>query len=503
MAGRHACELLDQLGHPRVLVVGDLILDRYTWGDAERVSQEAPVILLRVRRREARPGGAANVAQMVQALEASRTIVAGLVGDDPAGEQLQQLLQQGAVQLDGLVRVVGRPTTVKERFIGMAQQRHPHQILRVDEEVRDEPPASVQKELIERICALIPFQDVVLLSDYGKGVCTDPVVRTTIETCQSYGKPILVDPARGSPFRRYRGATLLKPNRLEAGLALGRNLDRVEDALEAAPELVCQSQVEAVVLSLDRDGMVWATAAGSVEHCPTRPRDVYDITGAGDMVLATLGICLGSGWKLRDAVELANIAGGLEVERVGVTVLTRQDLRKDLGFHPEKMEQKIVDLPQLLSRLAELRAEKRRIVFTNGCFDLLHAGHVRYLHAAAKYGDCLVVAVNSDQSVRRLKGPQRPIVPARYRAEMLAALECVDFVIIFDEDTPHRLLEAIRPDVLVKGGTYRPEEVVGREVVHAYGGQVVVGPAVPGWSTTALIEKIRTHDEPAPVRQVA
>jgi D-beta-D-heptose 7-phosphate kinase/D-beta-D-heptose 1-phosphate adenosyltransferase len=359
--------------------------------------------------------------------------------------------------------------------------------------------------------------NAVLISDYAKGTCTPGLLERIIHAARERGLPVLVDPARISDYSRYQGATLVKPNRRQAGLATGRAIRSPADALDVGRELVQRYGFEAVVVTLDGEGMVMVTADGTAEHVPTRPRQVCDITGAGDMALAMLGICGAAGMSVRESVELANVAAGLEVERLGVAPVTRAEIAAALRHsgtrassrdgspsrpgrirNPDQRQAaspgrngKLVTLDEMVSLAAAYRRDGKTVVFTNGCFDLLHVGHASYLEEAAALGDVLVVGLNSDASVRRLKGPERPIVAERDRAALLAALSCVDHVVLFEEDTPHRLLEAIRPDVLVKGGTYTVDQVVGHEIVERYGGRVCVTSTQPGVSTTKLVADIR------------
>lgn len=485
---------VEQMGRPRVLVVGDLILDRYIWGDAERISQEAPVPLLRADAREHRLGGAASVATMLRALGADVTLMAG-VGKDAAAEVVRSLLRDQGISESALIPLGDRPTTLKERYIGRAQDRHPQQMIRVDYEVRAPIPASAAQELIAAIPAAVAAADIVLISDYDKGICTPGVLRELIAACRKAGVRAIADPIRGNDYGRYAGVHCMTPNRLEAQLATGMTIAKAEDALEVGRALVERLGMDAALVTLDRDGMALVRADGRAEVVPTRPRQVYDITGAGDMVLAVVGLCLADGADYDEAAALGNVAGGLEVEQIGVATLTRQDLLRDLVAHHRPESRKRPALDDLLAEVATRRQAGQRVVFTNGCFDLLHVGHSRLLRQAATHGDFLVVGINSDDSVRRLKGPARPIVPAQDRSELLAALECVDAVIEFDEDTPLRLIEAIRPDVLVKGGDYRPEEVVGREIVEGGGGSLVLIPLVPGRSTTNLAARVNERDK--------
>lgn len=493
---------LDRLGHPRVLVVGDLILDRYTFGDAERVSQEAPVILLRAEQREARLGGAANVCNMLRGLQAE-VACAGVIGQDRDGELLRRLLNDAGVETSLLYDDAARPTTVKERFIGRAQGRHPHQMLRVDSEVRDAIATDLEASLATALVNRLPQFDVVLISDYSKGVCTRGLLSTLIDAARAAGVPVLVDPIRSHDYSCYRGATGMTPNRLEAEMATGIRIQTPADAFQAARKLRDDLELELGIVTLDRDGMALVDRDGAANVFPTRPRAVYDITGAGDMALAMIGVALAAGIPPSSALQLANVAAGLEVEKIGVAVIPREEVRQRLLDEARTAEPqasapratgasgKVADIDRLAASVAEHKQAGRKIVFTNGCFDLLHVGHVSYLAEARGLGDVLIVGLNSDASVRRLKGPTRPVINQSDRATMLAALAAVDHVVIFDEPTPHRLLEALRPDVLVKGGTYAPHEVVGHEVVTAYGGQVCVVGMVDGVSTTKIVASLR------------
>ena len=504
--------VLDRLGHPRVLVLGDLILDRYTFGNAERVSQEAPVILLRADQREARLGGAANVCNMLRGLEAQVTC-AGVLGCDREGEEIRRLLEEVGTDQSLLVDDPARPTTVKERFIGRAQGRHPHQMLRVDSETREPISAELERRLLGGVIADLNKFDIVLVSDYAKGVCTPTLLRGVIDAARRNGVPVLVDPIRWHDYSRYRGATAMTPNRLEAEMATGIHIETASDAFRAATRLRDDLALDLGIVTLDRDGMALVDGDGHADIFPTRPRAVYDITGAGDMALAMIGVALAAGVPPPQSLQLANVAAGLEVEKVGVAVVPRAEIRQRLldecraesvpqpAVKPVMPSLKVVDIDALQRAVDDHRAAGRRIVFTNGCFDLLHVGHVTYLSEARLLGDVLIVAVNSDASVRRLKGPTRPVIGQRDRATMLAGLAAVDHVVIFDEPTPHALLERLRPDVLVKGGTYALDEVVGHEVVTAYGGTVCVVGLVDGVSTTRIVARLQSGDSTRPALQ--
>ena len=482
-------QVYDGLESSDILVLGDLILDRYTWGNAERISQEAPILVLHADQQETKLGGAANVCQLVRGLQA-QVCCAGVTGDDVAGQTLSEMLQAAGVQTDLVLIDSARPTTIKERFVGRAAGRHPNQILRVDHELSDGLDPIIEAKFIAMLEQKIPQHQVLLISDYGKGVCTPAVLQAAIRVAKVAGVQVLVDPARGADYQSYRGATLMKPNRTEVQQATGVTVQHPQDACSAGHQLCSQLDVDYAIVTLDRDGMVIVDRHGQSEFVTTTARSVYDITGAGDMALAMLGVALGGGALPVEAARLANVAAGLEVERMGVCVIHPAEIRDQLADH-RVGSSKIVSCEQAAKMAAEHRRLGRRVVFTNGCFDLLHAGHVVSLSEAASYGDLLVVGMNSDASVRRLKGEQRPVIDQADRASLLAALECVDLVVPFDDDTPHKLLETIQPDVLVKGGSYTTEQVVGHEVVKAYGGQIVVTNLLQGVSTTDLVRRIQ------------
>jgi D-beta-D-heptose 7-phosphate kinase / D-beta-D-heptose 1-phosphate adenosyltransferase len=481
-------QLVQDLGRPRVLVVGDLMVDRYIWGDAERISQEAPVALLRADRREERLGGASSVATMLRALGASVSI-AGVAGEDADARRIREMLTDLEIDPAGVVADAGRPTTVKERYIGRAQQRHPQQMMRVDYESRAAISEPIEGELLRHISRQLPDADLVLISDYDKGVCVPSLLRHVIAAASHKGIRTLADPIRGRDYRKYHGCSALTPNRLEASLGCGRHIETVADALAAAAELRELLDLEAMIVTLDKDGMALAHADGRRQHFPTRPRQVYDITGAGDMVLSVLGLALAAGADYDPAVRLANVAGGLEVEKIGVATITRDEILRDLLRGSGST--KLYDLASLRLEVEHRRSLGQKIAFTNGCFDVLHAGHVQYLQEARAQADALIVAVNSDESVQALKGPQRPINSLEARVMVLAGMQAVDYLTVFDDLTPMRLIEELRPDVLVKGGDYRPGEVVGSEFVKSYGGRVHLASLREGFSTTRLLKRMK------------
>jgi D-beta-D-heptose 7-phosphate kinase/D-beta-D-heptose 1-phosphate adenosyltransferase len=477
---------LDRLGHPRLLVVGDLMLDRYTWGNTDRISPEAPVPILRADDQDDRLGGAAVVAQLLRGLEAEVTC-AGMVGADAAGETVLRLLDESGIMRDNVLRDLGRPTTVKERFMGRSAGKYGQQILRVDREMCEPMSASQERQFCDALIGKVGSYDAVLISDYAKGVCTPAICRALIAAARLAGIPAIVDPARIADYSRYKGASLIKPNRAEGTLATGIQIANPGDAFEAAIKLCRDLDVQLAIVTLDRDGIACASRQGDLRLFETRSKSVCDITGAGDMVLAMIGLMLSGHASPTEAIHLANKAAGMEVERLGVAVIPRSAIRDALEADVSAFPQKILSLHDLVSRAECHRANGKQIVFTNGCFDLLHVGHAYCLRQAAELGDILIVGVNSDASVRRLKGKNRPIIGEADRAAMLAALADVDYVVLFDEDTPLELVRSIRPNVLVKGGAYSPQDIVGREIVEAYGGVVRVTSDINGVSTTRLL----------------
>lgn len=488
-------ELVQKLGKPRVLVVGDVMLDRYVWGDAERISQEAPVILLRADKREERLGGASSVATMLSALQAEVSLI-GVVGTDGDARNVREILANLNVEHEGVRADRARPTTVKERYIGRAQHKHPQQMLRVDFESREPVSGEVEASLCEAIATATSHADIVLVSDYDKGVCTPAVMAATITAAKKRGIRVIADPIRGKDYSKYAGCSSMTPNRLEAGLASGTSIDTNEQAVTVARQLRERLNLEAGIVTLDKDGMALSHRDGTATIFPTRQRQVYDITGAGDMVMSVLGLALAAGADYPSAIRLANVAGGLEVEKVGVVTVTREEIISDL-LHtpmladPNAATSKVRDLPRLLLELDARRQLGQRVAFTNGCFDILHLGHVQYLTEARAQADCLVVGLNTDASVRGLKGSGRPVNSEDARAAVLAGLAVVDYLVLFGDETPMELIRAIKPNVLVKGADYRKDQVVGAELVESYGGRVHLAGLREGYSTTKIIQQMR------------
>ena len=493
-------ELLDRWRSPRVVVVGDFMLDRQSFGNAERLSPDAPVPVLRVEREEHAAGGAANVCLDLAALRCEVHAV-GLVGDDASGRILRDTLQDKGIDAAGLVAADDRPTTVKQSLIGLAQHRHPQKMFRLDVEDHAGLTPELEARLAEAVESRLDDADALCLEDYGKGVLSVPLCQRLIAAAKKRGVPVLVDPAARDDFSRYRGATCLTPNRTEAERAAGR---RAASDVAAIADLGRQLQqslsLDVLVLTLDRQGAMLFEQAAEPRLVPTRARSVYDVTGAGDAVLAMLAAALGNGASWAQAVTLANLAAGLEVERFGVVPIALDEVLLALLEEEGERAGKLRRPEPLVRELAAHRRAGKTLGFTNGCFDVLHAGHVAYLRAAAAEADLLVVAVNTDDSIRRIKGPDRPLNHQDDRTLVLSELESVDYLVLFDDDTPIDLITAIAPDALIKGADYQKHQVVGHEVVEARGGRVVLVPLVEGRSTTNLIERARHRNTASPSR---
>lgn len=484
-------DLVHRFPGRRVLLVGDFMLDRYEYGDCERISPEAPVPVLRVIERDERVGGAGSVALNVLALGGRVTCV-GVLGTDAFGERVESMLRDAGAETAGMLRVGDRPTITKTRVIGLAEHRHRQQLLRIDDEIMRPLRAADRESLLAAALKALPSCDVVCLEDYNKGLLCGELCAEVIAAARRADKPVLVDPARAHVWDKYRGATLLTPNRAELEIGYGR---RVDDAhIDAASHaLTDRLDLEALVVTLGRDGSRLVRRDGSSEHFPTQPRAVYDNTGAGDAVLAMMAMALAAGGALESAVSLANVAGGLEVMKFGCVPISREEVLEDLERGRRAGRGKVRALAELLPELAARRQRGETVVFTNGCFDLLHPGHVELLERSRAQGSLLVVGLNSDASVRaQAKGEDRPVRPQAARARLLSALEAVDYVVLFDEASVLPLVQAIAPDVLVKGGDYGRDQVVGADFVESRGGRVAVIPFVEGFSTSAELARIRS-----------
>ena len=464
-----------------VLIVGDLILDHCLWGSVERTTPEAPVPIVRHERDTWGLGGAANVAHNVTSL-GGKAFLVGTIGRDEAGVQMLSLLKKAGIDTSGVVSVEGRPTTLKTRVMSMGQQ-----LLRIDREETGPLDDRNIEKLTASVCRLAGKCGAALLSDYAKGVLGPEVIAASLAEAHRREVPVLVDP-KGQDYSKYRGADLLTPNLREATLAVGHPIQNDADLERAGRQLIRQCGLQAIVITLGPEGMAIIRPRGAVARIPARAREVFDVTGAGDTTIATLTLGLAAGLPLSDAAALANHAGGIVVGKLGVAAVTPQELKNAVAGGGAIS--KIRSIEELKGLLANQQSTGRKVVFTNGCFDLLHTGHIRFLHEARRLGDILVVGLNTDRSVRAVKGASRPILPQEERAAILSALEVVDYVVFFDDLTPEPLLEGLRPDILVKGDTQ--DHVVGREIVENYGGvvrQLRVQSGVGARHLASIVEK--------------
>jgi D-beta-D-heptose 7-phosphate kinase/D-beta-D-heptose 1-phosphate adenosyltransferase len=471
-----------------VLCIGDLMLDEFVYGEVSRISPEAPAPVIAAQRSETHVGGAGNVARNVVSLGA-RCIFVALVGEDDAGARLKVALAEIAGIESVLVCDPSRPTTRKVRFVSEHFSTH---MLRADWEQAVPASAEVELKLIEAILAQLSRADIVLLSDYAKGVLTARVIRNVIDAARKLGKPVIVDP-KSLNWAIYRGATLLTPNRREFAEATRSRADTTESIVEAAQDVMRLADCDAILVTQSENGMTLVSRAGEAVHVPAYPVKVRDVSGAGDTVAAALAASRAAGADWDTSLRMASAAAAVAVGKQGTASVSAAELRRKILPHAYlAAEEKIVLAPGALKiQLADWRKQGLRVGFTNGCFDILHPGHVKVLTAARAACDRLIVGLNSDASTRRLKGEDRPVQDERARAEVLAALEAVDLVVIFEEDTPIRLITEIEPNVLVKGGDYTREQVVGHEVVEAAGGTVVLVDVLQGFSTTALVNRAR------------
>ena len=473
------------IGQPRILVVGDVMLDRYVWGTVERISPEAPIPILKVTDHTERPGGAGSVVVNLAYLGA-RVAFATALATDQAAEALRSQLTGYGVDLTAALPYPGKPTTVKTRYLARVQQ-----VLRVDEEDPSPLPNGVTDRLLRALRPRLKEADIVLVPDYSKGLLTPSFLQSLFRACRRMGTPVIVDPARGVAAPHYRGATAISPNRFEAAeLAEWPEGPPAFDKI--GRRLLRRLGLEACVITRDRDGMSLYRPGARPFHVAARAREVFDVTGAGDMVLSVLGFVLAGGGAWEDAMQIANVAGGLEVAKLGVVPLAREEILAELERPDHSAATKLRSREELASIVRNLKSQGRKVVFTNGCFDLITANHISLFRHCRSLGDCLIVATNSDASIRRLKGPSRPILTEVERVEILSAVHHVDYVTVFPEDTPRPLLSLLKPDILVKGGDYKSkEEVVGWEIVESYGGQVMRAPRFSfEHSTSRMVEKL-------------
>jgi len=465
------------------MVIGDIILDRYITGSVERISPEAPVQVFEVASEKVVLGGAANVAANVKGLGADVWLV-GVVGRDEDAKLVRSALKKLKIKSDGLVTDRSRPTTRKTRLMALRQQ-----MLRVDREKRHYISEEIGGKISGKIGKYITSCGGVIVSDYGKGALPPRLLKRIFSICRKAGKQVIVDP-KGRDYSRYKGATMITPNKTEASLATGVDIHDDNDYQEAARRIFEISKVKKMVITRGAEGMSVFDTPGAGMRLEAEALEVFDVTGAGDTVIAALGTFMFYGAKLHDAARLANVAAAIEVGHIGARAVTIEEIASSLARR-EAVIGKIMNRSQAAYFSERCHLQNKKVVFTNGCFDLLHPGHVKLLRQASAFGDYLIVGLNTDSSIRRLKGENRPVLEEADRLEMLSALDCVDAVVLFGEDTPLRLIKAVKPDVLVKGSEYKINDIVGRDIVEDGGGRVERVPLLRGKSTTDLIEKIR------------
>ncbi|GFO54223.1 bifunctional protein HldE [Geomonas sp. Red276] len=489
MDRREVESFLDKASSVRALVIGDLMLDEYLWGKAERISPEAPVQVVEVTREDLRLGGAGNVVNNLAALGCSVS-VCSVIGADENGALLRRAFEEKNIGLEGLFEDPARKTSKKTRVIAAHQQ-----IVRIDRETKSAVGPEAESLMTGYLLSCCSNFDVIVVSDYLKGVLTPAVLSVICQAGRTLGIPVVVDP-KGSDYQKYTGATLLTPNRKEAEIASGIAITDQGTLEQAADVLLGKLELDALLITRSEAGMSLFPAKGEAVHIPTVAREVFDVTGAGDTVISVLSLGLACGLSMGDASWVANVAAGIAVGKLGTSTVSPAEIVAEVGHGQTDSDTKIKNLDVLAHLVTAERGRGKKVVFTNGCFDLLHVGHVKYLQKARSLGDLLVVGLNSDASVRRLKGEKRPLIEQSERAHILAALDCIDYVVIFDEDTPLTVIEALRPDILVKGGDYTLDGVVGREVVEAGGGRVELVQFVDGRSTSRIIDKILANYEP-------
>lgn len=476
--------VINRFSEARVLCVGDVMLDKFIYGQVDRISPEAPIPVFSIRQEGTMLGGAGNVARNLVALGAQTSFVS-VIGNDKVGHEIASMVGKEKQITPYMLTEAGRISTTKTRYVaGM------HQVLRADREVLLPISQTTAQMLIDTVREEMKHNSAVILSDYGKGVFTRETLAAIIDAAKAHGIPVIVDP-KSRDFSMYRGATCVSPNLNELANAATCELRSEEDIINAAQTLIGAHDIASILVTRSRDGMMLITASGEVYNIAARAQEVFDVSGAGDTAIATLTLGIAMGLGAPQAAQLANLAAGVVVGRLGTAVATAQDLKTAL-MASEKTSglYKIMPLAAAQSQAEQWKREGKIVGFTNGCFDLMHSGHLSLLHETKSHCDKLIIGLNSDDSVRRLKGPTRPVNGEVERALMLAALSVVDMVVIFEEDTPRTLIEALKPGVLVKGADYQRHQVVGHDIVDRYGGKVILVPIKEGYSTTNIIRKM-------------
>jgi len=468
---------------PRLLVIGDLILDEYIWGAVSRISPEAPVPILETKSENLTLGGAANVANNLVALGCEVHLV-GAIGQDEKGDKLLTLIEEKGISSKGIFRFVHRPTTSKIRVVA-----HNQQVLRIDKEDNRPITEETENRIIKYINKALPDMDIVICSDYRKGILTEKVFSAVSHRAKNSKKRVIVDP-KSSDFELYKGATVITPNQFEVEKAVPIKIQDKVDLDRAAEYLLNLTHAEVLLITRGKDGMTLYPNKAKPVDIPTQAKEVFDVTGAGDTVVSVLAMALAVGFNPEDSAWLSNMAASIVVGKVGTAVVTLNEINEYLQEEMLRTAHTVLKLEELKKIVSLAKGTGKTVVFTNGCFDLIHGGHIEFLQKAREKGDLLVVGLNSDRSVKSIKGEGRPIKSEKERANIISALRYVDYITIFDESTPADLIREVRPDILVKGDDYAIDEVVGREIVEGYGAKVELIPVVQGLSTTNIVEKI-------------
>jgi D-beta-D-heptose 7-phosphate kinase/D-beta-D-heptose 1-phosphate adenosyltransferase len=475
---------ISRFDHCRLLVVGDLMIDEYVWGEVDRISPEAPVQVVSVKNEEYTLGGAGNVVNNLVALGAKVSVL-GVTGTGRDGKLLRNRLKDLGVDTRGVIQERSRPTTKKTRIIADHQQ-----VLRIDRETKKEVAFSTFKSLTTLAEKIIPGVDLILISDYGKGLITRNLIADLVKIAKNNNKITIADP-KGRDFTKYSGVSLLTPNSREASLASGVEISDPKNISTAGKILIEKSGIEKLLITCGKDGMVLFEPGRKPFKISTKAREVYDVSGAGDTVMAVLGLGMAAGLPLKEAITLANTAAGIVVGKVGTATVSKRELLQALKQSSENNASKYKSLNEISQLCRKLQKDRKRIVLTNGCFDLLHVGHIRLFSASKELGDVMIVAIDDDDSVKLLKGAGRPVIGAAERVRILSALDSVDYVVVFATNELDNVLGAIRPDVLTKGSDYESAKILGREIVESFGGRIEQIPITEEISTTQIINSIK------------
>lgn len=478
-------DIFSKTNNLKIAVIGDLMVDEYIWGDVQRICPEAPVQVVDVIKEEFVLGGAANVVNNLCSLGCKVSVIS-VVGNDENASILKELLKKIDCDTKGLYIEKGRKTTLKTKIIAVNQQ-----VLRIDKETRDLLSEEYERKILDFIKKGISNYDAILVSDYGKGIITKRIIQGVVEIANKNSIPVIVDP-KGKDFLKYKNATVVKPNKKECEIAAGVSITDKNSFNKAGKKLLNSLNLEALIVTAGAEGIVIFEKGKEPLYLSTEAKEIYDVTGAGDTVLATLGLGIASGLSYAESAKLSNIAAGIVVGKVGTSSISQDEIIHYVETHQPYNIFKIKSLDELKKIVKMHRSNGKTIVFTNGCFDLLHLGHIKLLQMSKRYGDILIVGINSDKSVRRLKGDARPFIQEKERAHILSALDSVDYVTIFNEDTPVNLLRELKPDFLTKGGDYKLDEVVGKDLIESYGGKAIVIDAVKGISISKMVDDIRS-----------